>query len=70
MRSDILSARRLLVSSCPLVTPAWQLLGVSVEVEGVGFWDPARYTRGALPNGAEIRPVTNLAIDSGCGFPK
>jgi hypothetical protein len=68
-RADIVAARQLLVGHCPAVTPAWQLLGVSVEVEGVGFWDPARNTRGALPNGAEIRPVTNLAIDSGCGFP-
>jgi hypothetical protein len=69
-RADILAARQLLVGHCPVVTPAWKLLGISVEVQGVGFWDSARNTRGALPNGAEIRPVTNLVIDSGCGFPK
>jgi hypothetical protein len=24
-------------------------------------------TRGALPNGAELRPVTNLKVLTGCG---
>jgi hypothetical protein len=68
-RSDIVAARQVLVGHCPAVTPAWQLLGISVDVQGVGFWNRARNTRGALPNGAEIRPVTDLVIDSGCGFP-
>jgi hypothetical protein len=34
---------------------SWQLLGATVVISGVGFWNPARTTRGALPNGAELR---------------
>jgi hypothetical protein len=49
------------------VTAAWQLLGVTVDVAGVGFWNPSKRTRGALVNGAELRPLTNLRIVSGCG---
>jgi hypothetical protein len=66
-RSAILAARKAFSSPCPGVTAAWQLLGATVDVSGVGFWNPARNTRGALHNGAELRPVTNLAIDFGCG---
>lgn len=66
-RSAILAARKAFTSHCPVVTAAWQLLGATVDVTGVGFWNPVRTTRGALPNGAELRPVTNLAIDFGCG---
>jgi hypothetical protein len=50
-----------------VATPAWKLIGITVDIQGVGFWNPARTTRGALPNGAELRPVTGLTIVSGCG---
>jgi hypothetical protein len=66
-RSAIVAARKAFTSHCPVVTPAWQLLGATVDVTGVGFWNPARTTRGALQNGAELRPVTGWAIDFGCG---
>jgi hypothetical protein len=66
-RAQIVAARDALKSRCPLAVPAWRLIGVTVDVEGVGFWNPARNTRGALPNGAELRPLTKLAIVSGCG---
>jgi hypothetical protein len=66
-RSAIVAARQAFTSRCPGVVAAWQLLGATVDVSGVGFWNPARTTRGALQNGAELRPVTNLAIDFGCG---
>jgi hypothetical protein len=66
-RPQILAARNELTSHCPQVTAAWQLLGITVEVAGVGFWNPSRATRGALPNGAELRPVTNFKIVTGCG---
>ena len=66
-RSAILAARKAFSAPCPVVTAAWQLLGATVDVSGVGFWNPVRTTRGALSNGAELRPVTNLAIDFGCG---
>jgi hypothetical protein len=66
-RSGILAARRALTDHCPHATTSWQLLGASVDVSGVGFWNPVRTTRGALHNGAELRPLTNLQIVSGCG---
>lgn len=66
-RTRMLAARRSLTSRCPTVTAAWQLLGVTVDVTGVGFWNPSKATRGSLPNGAELRPLTSLEIVSGCG---
>jgi hypothetical protein len=66
-RSGIVEARRQFVSRCAPVTAAWQLLGATVDVAGVGFWNPSKRTRGALANGAELRPLTNLRIVSGCG---
>jgi hypothetical protein len=66
-RSTILAARKALTNHCPVVTAAWQLLGATVDVAGIGFWNPARTTRGALANGAELRPVIGLTIDTGCG---
>jgi hypothetical protein len=67
-RTGMISARKQLTSHCPTVTAAWQLLGATVELGGVGFWNPSRATRGALSNGAELRPVTNLEIVNGCGI--
>jgi hypothetical protein len=67
-RRDILAARQGVVGHCAAVTPAWQLLGATVDIAGVGFWNPARNTRGALRNGAELRPVTDLTIVAGCGM--
>jgi len=66
-RSGIIAARKQLTGHCPPPTAAWQLLGTSVDISGVGFFNPVRITRGALPNGAELRPLTNLKIVSGCG---
>ena len=66
-RSAILAARKAFASHCPAATVPWQLLGTTVDVTGVGFWNPTRNTRGALPNGAELRPVTGWTIDFGCG---
>jgi hypothetical protein len=66
-RTGMLAARNSLVSKCPRVTAAWQLVGITVEIGGVGFWNPSTATRGALANGAELRPVTNLKVVAGCG---
>lgn len=66
-RKEILAARRTFVDHCPHATAAWQLLGATVDITGVGFWNPSHNTRGALPNGAELRPVTNLDLVAGCG---
>ena len=46
-RTGMIAARRELTSHCPQVTAAWQLIGVTVEVAGVGFWNPVTTTRGA-----------------------
>jgi hypothetical protein len=69
LRTAILDARKALTRRCPAVRSAWQLLGISTQITGVGFWNPTRTTRGALANGAELRPVIDLTIDSGCGMP-
>jgi hypothetical protein len=66
-RTGMIAARRELTSMCPLVKPSWELLGITVELAGVGFWNPNRTTRGALPSGAELRPLTNFKIVTGCG---
>jgi hypothetical protein len=66
-RTGIIAARRSFTSHCPQATASWQLLGASVDLAGPGFWNPSTKTRGALPNGAELRPLTNFKIISGCG---
>lgn len=66
-RTGMIAARTAFTEHCPRPTAQWQLLGATVDVSGVGFWNPVHTTRGALPNGAELRPLTNLSIVSGCG---
>src|SRR5260370_28508979 len=66
-RTGMIEARRQFTSHCDSVTAAWQLLGTTVDVAGVGFWNPSKRTRGALQNGAELRPLTKLRGLSGCG---
>jgi hypothetical protein len=67
-RTGLIAARRQLTEHCPAATPQWTLLGITVDLAGVGFWNPSRATRGALANGAELRPVTNFKIVNGCGI--
>ena len=66
-RAQILAARTSLTSACVQPTVAWQQLGATVQLTGTGFWNPVRTTKGGLPNGAEIRPVTGLTVQQGCG---
>ena len=66
-RTGIIAARKELTDRCPAAKPSWELLGITVELAGVGFWNPTRVTRGALQNGAELRPLTNFKIVTGCG---
>ena len=66
-RAGILTARRTFTDHCPHATAAWRLLGATVDLSGIGFWNPSHTTRGALPNAAELRPLTNFSIVSGCG---
>jgi hypothetical protein len=63
----MIAARREFTDHCPHATAQWQLLGASVDISGAGFWNSVRTTRGALPNGAELRPLTNLSLVTGCG---
>ncbi|HEY2777053.1 MAG TPA: hypothetical protein VGI77_04055 [Gaiellaceae bacterium] len=67
-RTGVIAAREEFTAHCPAATSQWQLLGASVDISGVGFWNPVHTTRGALPNGAELRPLTNLSIVAGCGI--
>ena len=66
-RTGMVAARQQFIQHCPAATTAWQLSGATVEIGGVGFWNPTNQTRGALPTGAELRPVTNFKIVNGCG---
>jgi hypothetical protein len=66
-RSGLVAARKSFTSHCPTPTASWQLLGATVDLAGVGYWNPSKTTRGALPNGAELRPLTNFKLVSGCG---
>src|SRR5207237_2332940 len=36
-RTGMIAARRELVSRCPNVTASWQLIGITVDLAGVGF---------------------------------
>ena len=66
-RAQILAARTTFTSACPAATADWQTLGTTVQLTGVGFWNPVKTTLGALGNGAELRPVTGLTVLQGCG---
>ena len=66
-RAKILAARSAFTKACPAPTPAWQLLGATVQLAGVGFWNPVKTTPGALRNGAELRPTTRFSLIQGCG---
>jgi hypothetical protein len=67
-RTGMIAARKQLTDHCPAPTAQWQLVGWTVDIGGVGFWNPTNMTRGALPTGAELRPVTNFKIVDGCGI--
>ena len=66
-RSQIFAARSAFTKACPAPTAAWQMLGATVQLAGVGFWNPVKTTLGALGNGAELRPVTGITLINGCG---
>jgi hypothetical protein len=66
-RGEIVAARNAFTSHCPAPQGNFQPLGATVQLTGVGFWNPVKTTKGALPNGAELRPVTGLSVLSGCG---
>lgn len=67
-RASLLAARDSFTKICPAPTTAWQLLGATVELSGVGYWNPVKTTLGALKNGAELRPVTSFTMKQGCGI--
>lgn len=67
LRTAMVKARNGFVKYCPAPKPQWQMLGAHAVIFGVGFWNPVRTTLGALPNGAELRPLVGLTITQGCG---
>jgi hypothetical protein len=67
LRKAMTAARNGLVKRCPAPTSEWQLLGAHAVLFGVGFWNPVKTTPGALPTGAELRPLVGLTITQGCG---
>ena len=68
-RSRILAARSAFTKACPAPTSAWHMLGATVQLAGVGFWNPVRTTLGALGNGGELRPVTHFFFRAAAGNP-
>jgi hypothetical protein len=66
-RGEILAARNAFLAKCPAPQATWQPLGGTVQLSGVGYWNALKTTKGASPNGAELRPVTGLTVLSGCG---
>ncbi|HTO25980.1 MAG TPA: hypothetical protein VMJ49_08750 [Gaiellaceae bacterium] len=66
-RAQILAARSTFTKVCPAPQGTWQPLGATVQLGGVGFWNPVKTTLGALSNGAELRPVTYFNLLQGCG---
>jgi hypothetical protein len=67
LHKALVNARNGLVKHCSAPTADWQLLGAHAVLFGVGFWNPVKTTPGALPNGAELRPLVGLTITQGCG---
>lgn len=67
LRKALVGARNGFLKHCPAPTNDWQLLGAHAIIWGVGFWNPVKTTQGALPNGAELRPLVGLTITQGCG---
>ena len=66
-RSRIIAARSAFTKACPAPTATWQMLGATVQLAGIGFWNPIKTTLGALGNGAELRPVTYFSgFHAGC----
>jgi len=66
-RKAMVGARNGFLKQCPAPTAQWQMLGAHATLVGVGFWNPVKTTEGALPNGAELRPLVGLGITQGCG---
>jgi len=66
-RAQILAARSTFTKVCPAPQTTWQPLGATVQLGGVGFWNPVKTTLGAASNGAELRPVTYFNLLQGCG---
>jgi hypothetical protein len=67
LRKALVGARDGFVKHCPAPTQDWQMLGAHAVLFGVGFWNPVKTTQGALPSGAELRPLVGLTITQGCG---
>ena len=67
LHKALVGARTGFTKGCPAPTNDWQMLGARAVIFGVGFWNPVKTTLGALPSGAELRPLVGLTITQGCG---
>jgi hypothetical protein len=67
LHKALVGARTGFTKGCPAATNDWQMLGAHAVIYGVGFWNPVKTTLGALPSGAELRPLVGLTITQGCG---
>ena len=67
LHKALVGARDGFLKHCPAPTQDWQMLGAHAVLFGVGFWNPVKTTLGALPSGAELRPLVGLTITQGCG---
>lgn len=66
-RAQIVATRNTVLSKCGAAPATWQPLGATVNLTGVGFWNPVKTTAGAAKNGAELRPLLSVNITQGCG---
>ena len=66
-RAGIIATRNAFLAPARPRRPTGRRSGRPWSLTGVGYWNPVRTTLGALPNGAELRPVIGVNILQGCG---
>jgi hypothetical protein len=66
-RKAIIAARKKFTSNCGQPTNSWTQLGAVVSISGVGFFDIPHTQKPPATNFAELQPVTELKLISGCG---
>jgi hypothetical protein len=67
-RPAMLAARKEFMTHCPPATAQWQLLGRTVQLAASVSGTRARQPAVLYRTGAELRPLTDLKIVSGCGI--
>lgn len=62
--NDVRGARQVFESRFGPVSKSYRAVHVSVQLTGVGFFDPKHSQSGAAPNGIELNPVLSLGMQS------